>query len=100
MRETLGEALLALLEAEGIEDLTAEIDADAEAELGEDTAVPTPGAPLPLDATVEELIQSANSHFEAAEAAQKDGDWALYGQELQALNRDLQRLLEATGDEP
>jgi uncharacterized membrane protein (UPF0182 family) len=100
MRETLGEALLALLEAEGIEDLTAEIDAEAEAELGEETAAPTPGAPLPLDATIEELIQSANSHFEAAEAAQKEGDWALYGQELQALNRDLQRLLEATGDEP
>jgi uncharacterized membrane protein (UPF0182 family) len=100
MRETLGEALLALLEAEGTEDITAEIEADAEAELGEETAVPTPAAPLPVDASVEELIQSANTHFEAAEAAQKDGDWALYGQELQALNRDLERLMELAGNAP
>ena len=100
MRETLGEALLALLEDEGTEDITVEIEADAEAEPVEETAVSTPSAPLPVDATVEELIHSANAHFEAAEAAQKDGDWALYGQELQALNQDLQHLLEATGDAP
>jgi len=100
MRETLGEALLALLEAERAEDISTEIEADAEAETGEDTAVPTPSAPLPVDASVEELVLSANTHFEAAEAAQQNGDWALYGQELQALNRDLQQLLELAGNEP
>ncbi len=100
MRETLGEALLALLEAELGEDITVEIEEDAEAESGEETAVPTPDTPLPVDASVEELILSANSHFEAAEAAQQEGDWALYGRELQALNRDLDRLMELAGSAP
>ncbi len=48
----------------------------------------------PLDATMEELIQSANTHFEAAEAAQRAGDWATYGRELDALQQDLQRMTE------
>ena len=49
-----------------------------------------------LDATVEELIQSANTHFEAAEAAQRAGDWATYGEEIDALQRDLDHLMEMT----
>ncbi|MFQ5398297.1 MAG: UPF0182 family protein [Anaerolineae bacterium] len=53
-----------------------------------------------LDATIEELILSANAHFEAAEAAQRQGDWATYGQELDALQSDLARLAELTGVTP
>ena len=104
MRETLGEALLALLEAERTADIAAEIEAEAaagtEAESGEEAATPAPEAPLPLDASIEQLIQSANSHFEAAEEAQKAGNWALYGSELKALNRDLERLMELSGRSP
>jgi uncharacterized membrane protein (UPF0182 family) len=102
MRETLGEALLALLAADRLEDLTVaeEVDSGTDSETGGESTVPTPSAPLPIDATVEELVLSANTHFEAAEAAQKEGDWATYGQELQALNNDLQRLLELAGNAP
>jgi uncharacterized membrane protein (UPF0182 family) len=102
MRETLGEALLALLVADRLEDeaLAEQADREAAAEIEDEAAVPTPSAPLPIDATIEELVRSANTHFEAAEDAQKDGDWATYGQELQALNSDLQRLMELAGNEP
>ncbi len=104
MRETLGEALLALLEAERTADIAAEIDAGAAVETGPESGVevttPEQQVPLPLDASIEELIQSANGHFEAAQEAQKDGDWALYGSELNALNRDLERLMELAGSAP
>ncbi len=65
-------------------------------------AVPTPEAgatavPLPADASVEQLIQSANDHFEAAQAAQRDGDWATYGEEIDALKLDLDQLMQLTG---
>ncbi len=50
-----------------------------------------------LDATVEELINSANAHFAAAEAAQRRGDWTTYGEELDALQQDLAQMMELTG---
>ena len=53
-----------------------------------------------LEGTVEELIISANAHFEAAEAAQRDGDWTTYGEELEALQRDLNQLSQLTNDSP
>jgi uncharacterized membrane protein (UPF0182 family) len=93
MRETLGEALLALLELDPEEILQA---AEEAVDAGESGPRPTPSAPLPDDATVEQLIQSANAHFEAAEAAQRDGDWATYGAEIEALARVLQRLQQLT----
>jgi uncharacterized membrane protein (UPF0182 family) len=100
MRETLGEALEALLEAEFAEDIAAELEAElpAELETGTETDSDAPEEILPVDASIEELIQSANDHFVAAEEAQKEGDWARYGQELRALNSDLQRLMELTGN--
>jgi hypothetical protein len=95
MSETLGEALVALLQldpqdVEAIEEgETVELDGEPQ---------PTPSAPLPSDATVDELIQSANDHFAAAEAAQRDGDWATYGAEIKALSDDLRRLQELTNN--
>ncbi len=93
MRETLDEALAALLLDDAIVvETAAEPDATSDA-----TIDPTP-APAEVDAvelgnaTVEELIQSANVHFQAAEAAQRDGDWTTYGEELEALERDLAQL--------
>ncbi|MCB9007605.1 MAG: UPF0182 family protein [Ardenticatenaceae bacterium] len=65
-----------------------------------ETAVTTDTTPVqtaPVDATVEELINSANAHFEAAQTAQQNGDWATYGAELDALESDLARLVELTG---
>lgn len=82
MRETLGAALLALVG----EPVPAIADTPV-------ATVPT----APLDQTVEQLILSANDHYTAAEQARIDGDWARYGQELGALQDDLQQLLELTG---
>jgi uncharacterized membrane protein (UPF0182 family) len=96
MRETLAEALAALIEdAPAVDTIVAEppVGGDEEVE-GTVDAVP----PSADDATVEELIRSANAHFEAAQAAQRDGDWAAYGREQEALERDLQRLVELTGE--
>jgi uncharacterized protein len=96
MRETLDEALAALIEDAPTVDVI-----EGEPTLGEDggeTVEETDPAPVSgADATVEELIQSANAHFEAAEAAQREGDWATYGREQEALQQDLERLLELTG---
>jgi hypothetical protein len=94
MRETLGEAILAMLQLEP-EQIVEQAVEGAGAEAGAEAA---PVAPLPDSATVEELIRSANERFAAAEAAQRAGDWARYGQELNALRQDLQRLFELTSE--
>lgn len=60
----------------------------------ETTEPAEPGAPPPIeDETLQALIQQANTHFEAAEAAQRAGDWATYGTELEQLQTVLARLL-------
>jgi uncharacterized membrane protein (UPF0182 family) len=66
-------------------------------ETGETAEEPTP-IPQASDATIDELIQSANAHFEAAETAQRNGDWTTYGREIEALQQDLALLLELTGE--
>ena len=63
---------------------------------GEATSSGTPVEVAPIDATVEELITSANAHYEAAQAAQRNGDWSSYGEELSALESDLNRLMALT----
>jgi uncharacterized membrane protein (UPF0182 family) len=56
---------------------------------------PGPGGELPAD--VEGLIQYANDHFEAAQAAQRSGDWATYGTEIEKVEAALARLAELKG---
>jgi uncharacterized protein len=51
------------------------------------------GTTLPTD--VASLIQLANQHYEAAIAAQRAGDWATYGAEIQALGQVLEALAAA-----
>jgi len=102
MRETLDEALAALLEAAPAVDQIVEEPPVAEP-VEEEPVVEEPAGEqpevLPTDATVDELIQAANTHFEAAEAAQRAGDWTTYGQEQEALGQVLEQLLQATGAE-
>ncbi|WP_420632246.1 UPF0182 family protein [Candidatus Leptofilum sp.] len=97
MDTSLNGALSALL-LESPGDIVVEDEGDG------DTAVSTEDSPpvqtAPVDATVEELISAANTHFEAAQAAQRDGDWATYGAELAALEETLNRLVELTGETP
>ena len=50
--------------------------------------------PLPTD--VAELARSAQAHYEAAQECLEEGDWACYGDELEALERDLRALIDAT----
>ncbi|MCI0393795.1 MAG: UPF0182 family protein [Chloroflexi bacterium] len=92
MRETLNMALAALIEgAPSVDEVVAE-----EPPAGDQTE-PETAPPLPAGATVEALVQSANAHLQAAEEAQRNGDWATYGRELEALRQDLGRLAELTG---
>jgi uncharacterized membrane protein (UPF0182 family) len=100
MGTTLAEALSGLMEGAPtvVELPTEEVDTGEEA-----VSVPTEteaGDTPALDGTVEELIISANAHFETAEAAQRSGDWTTYGEELEALQRDLNQLSELTTDSP
>lgn len=93
MRPTLAEALAGLLDA-SVADIVEAVPVD----LGDVDSAESDETPAPvLDESVESLIQSANAHFEAAQAAQQAGDWATYGAELDALERDLQRLIELSG---
>jgi uncharacterized membrane protein (UPF0182 family) len=100
MRTTLDESLAALMEAAPLEivlDTDGEVIAEEVPAAGVETPVPVEA--IEVDATVEELIQSANAHFEAAEAAQRAGDWATYGTEIDALQRDLEQLMIVSGQE-
>jgi len=62
------------------------------------TPGPTPGTDLPTD--VAGLIAYANAHFEAAEAALRDGDFAAYGREIELVRQALGRLHELAGPTP
>ena len=98
MRETLSDALLALvLDQSSVGEV---VEAVQEAEAPDETTTTqeesetsTPDRITETD--LEELINSANARFEAAEEAQREGDWATYGRELQALQEALERLMES-----
>ncbi|MCB0077812.1 MAG: UPF0182 family protein [Anaerolineales bacterium] len=92
MRENLTDALTALIERAPAVDVIV-----TDPETGSATPPPTDATTVPSDATVDELVVSANERLRAAEAAQQRGDWATYGQELEALQGELERLLELTG---
>jgi len=98
MRVTLDEALTALLEeAPPVSEVVADVpEEDTQAAEEEDEA-PAVGDTIEVEATVQELIRSANDHLLAAEEAQRAGDWAAYGREQQALRESLEQLLELTG---
>jgi hypothetical protein len=104
MRETLGEALIALIEAGPsiVDSLVEEAASVEEGEVAPEpdqpdqpAEEPTPETAAP-DETIGRLIETANEHFEAAEAAQRTGDWATYGRELEALQGILQQLMDLT----
>ena len=54
------------------------------------TPGPTPGTTLPADVPC--LIDFANAHFELAQTALRDGDFACYGTEIALVEAALQRL--------
>ena len=77
-----GEAVAIDLPLEGLEDVP-----------GEPT---TSGQATPVPGSLDELVAAANAHLQAAEAAQRDGDWAAYGRELDALRAVLADLAALT----
>jgi uncharacterized membrane protein (UPF0182 family) len=91
MRETLAETFQAFFEGEA-----------------ENVIVPTDTVPVAdeverveeqaalLSDDIAELAESAAAHYEAAEAALRNGDWATYGQELDQMKAALDKLVELT----
>jgi len=59
---------------------------------------PGPGGDLPSD--VAALIEYANRHFELAQDALKDGNFARYGSEIELVRQALARLQELAGPSP
>jgi hypothetical protein len=51
-----------------------------------------------LPTEVRDLARSAQGHYEAAQQCLEDGDWTCYGEELEAMERDLEALVDATGE--
>jgi len=91
--ETLGEALDLLLEAEDSGPGPTEPPTPTPTPTPEPGATPTatpPGDALPAD--VPGLIDYANRHFDLAQAALRDGDFARYGEEIAKVEAALQRL--------
>jgi len=52
----------------------------------------------PLAGEVHELAVSARDHYQTAQRCLEEGDWACYGDALEALERDLEALIEVTGE--
>ncbi len=96
MDTTLTGALSSLLQASP-EDVAATL--AEQTEPGVESVTEEPST-IAIDATIADIIASANAHFEAAQAAQRAGDWATYGEELAALQTDLAQLLEMTEGTP
>jgi uncharacterized membrane protein (UPF0182 family) len=60
---------------------------------------PTPGQAEPLSDDVGQLALTASQHYEAAQAALRNGDWATYGQELEQMKAVLDELVRLTGQD-
>ncbi len=52
-----------------------------------------------IDQSVRQLVESATANYEAAQDALQAGDWAGYGEALEALEQDLSRLQRAVSAE-
>jgi uncharacterized membrane protein (UPF0182 family) len=63
-----------------------------EAETLPQSATASPEAPLTGSESVEELADLAQRHYERALQAQRDGDWALYGEEIKLVGAALERM--------
>ncbi len=68
----------------------------AQALSGATATAPPETPPAPLAGDVAGLARSAQAHYQAAQECLQRGDWACYGAELEALEADLEALVEAT----
>lgn len=84
MRETLDQALQALFAGGSDTPITHSVTALA---AGDTTATRTTGS-----AQLQQLASEARQRYQAALTAQRDGDWARYGEEIRRLGELLQRM--------
>jgi uncharacterized protein len=96
---TLGESLRLLLEAEGTpgpgpSPTPTPTPTPSGSPGPSATPRPTPGPGDPLPTDVAGLIDYANRHFDLAQAALRDGDFATYGEEIGLVQAALERLDE------
>ena len=88
MKRTLGESLTAIFGGETFP-----------TEPGEEPAKPgEPGEPGEITAEVAALISQAQGHYSNAQEFLKDGDWAGYGRELEALKAILDELADVSAE--
>ena len=91
MAETLRESLLALARGSSA---PVPLTPEEPSASGDDVST---GTPTPVPETLDQLVAAANTHLQAAETAQREGDWAAYGRELDALRAILADLSMLTG---
>jgi uncharacterized membrane protein (UPF0182 family) len=82
MEETLEAALAQLFPTSGPR--------RAAAEAGVKPGAPAAEAPVAL--AIEELVKQAQAHYQRAMQAQREGNWALYGDEIKRLGEVLERI--------
>jgi uncharacterized membrane protein (UPF0182 family) len=98
MRETLAEALTAVVEGIEFGEVAALVDGGQLSPVTPGTESLPAAPPITVDQDVAALILSADAHLEAAETAQRNGDWSTYGSEIEALRQDLEELSTLVGD--
>ncbi len=59
---------------------------------GQPTRASAAGTPPPASLDVQSLADQARSHYQRALQAQRDGNWALYGEEIKKLGEVLERM--------
>jgi uncharacterized protein len=89
MEETLTAALDRILPRGGVASTAARGDAPA-------PPAPGTGAPQPGDTAPVSLAEQARAHYARALQAQRDGNWALYGEEIKKLGEVLERMRKET----
>ena len=94
MATTLNEAIAEVVGApvESAQPMGAPAGAPVKAQPGK---APPAGA-VGISPDVSRLVEEASSHYEKAESAQRAGDWATYGQEINALKQTLKQLQSKT----
>jgi len=95
MDETLEGALDRLFGAGATEGLRVQTDVPGPGQ--KSLKPPPPSAPSGASPELADLAAQARSHYDRAIQAQRDGNWALYGDELKALGEVLQRMQAESG---
>jgi uncharacterized membrane protein (UPF0182 family) len=98
MRETLAEGLQALFSETSPSLVPTETSpTTGETQAAEETT-PIPAAE-PLSEDIGQLAVTASNHYEAAQAALQNGDWATYGEELNKMKAALDALVRLTNQQ-